>query len=75
MLRGEAGWRVHRIDEGTFPKSRDVAEIGVDDFPTPELPEWFPALRDAREADRAAKRKAARDRAEAEAAAAQTTEA
>lgn len=72
MLRGETGWRVHRIDEGIFPKSRDVADVGVDDFPTPELPAWFPPMRDAREAERVARRKAAREAAAAEAA---TTEA
>ena len=38
MLRGEAGWRVHQIDEITVPKDREPSDLALADFPDVSFP-------------------------------------
>ena len=39
MIRGEAGWRVHQIDEISVPKEREPSDLTLADFPEVSFPE------------------------------------
>ncbi|MBU6162489.1 MAG: hypothetical protein KGO50_15335 [Myxococcales bacterium] len=56
LLRGELGWRVMQIDAIKRLKETSFSQVQISDFPAFELPEWFIAFRDARDAERKATR-------------------